>query len=121
MHNGGLLPLALAPLPLAFHGADAVLFGVGIFWFALTMTVVAIAIVTHRHRTVPGDMLPRVLAITHVFSWGGAPLGALVAGGLATALGVRMALVGVMAASLAVPASVWASGEMRRRIDLEGE
>jgi predicted MFS family arabinose efflux permease len=115
------LPLAVLLLPFAFHGAGALLFGLGIFWFALTMTVAAIAIVTHRHRTVPSDKLALMLAITHVFSWGGAPLGALVAGGLATTLGIRAALFAIAAMSVVVPLSVWTSHEIRRRSDLEDD
>ena len=93
----------------------------GIFWFALTMTIAAIAIVTHRHRTVPSDKLALMLAITHVFSLGGAPFGALVAGGLATTLGIRTALFVIAALSLVVPLSIWSSGEIRRRNHLEDD
>lgn len=116
-----VLPGALVLLPLAFRGTGAVLFGLGIFGFAASMTVVAIALVTYRHRAVPADMLPRVLAFTHVVSWGGAPVGALVAGGLASAFGVRSALFVVAVLGLSAPLSVWAAGEMRHRINLEDE
>lgn len=115
------LPLAVLLLPLASRGAGALLFRLGIFWFALTMTVAAIAIVTYRHRSVPTDKLPLVIAITHVFSWGGAPLGALIAGGLATTVGIRDALFAIAGLSLLVPLSVWTSGETRRRVNLEDD
>lgn len=114
-------PLVLVLLPLAFHGAGVVLFGLGIFGFAATMSVVAIAVVTHRHRTVPAEMLPRVLAITHVASWGGAPFGALLAGALATVFGVRGALFVIAALGVGAPLSACASPELRRRINLEDD
>lgn len=116
-----LLPFALVLLPLAFRGVGAVLFGLGIFGFALILTFLVIALITHRQRTVPADMLPRVLAITQVASRGSTPLGALVAGGLATVLGLRAALFIIAAFGVGVPLSAWASREMRRRTHLEDE
>jgi hypothetical protein len=98
-----------------------VLFGLGIFGFALTLSFLGIALITHRQRTVPAEMLPRVLAITHVVSRGGAPLGALVAGGLATVLGVRVTLFVIAAFGAGVPLTAWTSPELRRRINLEDD
>jgi MFS family permease len=113
------VPFALCLLPLAFSGWGAVLFGLGIFGFAGTLTIVAVVIVTHRHRAVSAEMLPRVLATTLMVSWGGAPLGALMAGGLATAFSVRFALVVIAVLGMGSPLSVWRSGEIRRRTNLE--
>jgi hypothetical protein len=108
-------------LPLAFHGVGAVLFGLGIFGFAVILSFLGIALLTHRQRTVPADMLPRVLAITQVVSRGSSPFGALVAGGLATAFGVRAALFVIAAFGVGVPLSAWATPELRRHINLEDD
>jgi MFS family permease len=113
------LPLILLMLPFAFRGVGAILFGLGLFGFAVTLSFLGIALITHRQRTVPADMLPRVLAITQVVSRGGAPLGALVAGGLAAVFGVRTALFVLAALAVGVPFAAWANPEMRRRINLE--
>lgn len=115
------LPLVLALLPIAFHGAGAVLFGLGIFGFAVILSFLGIALITHRQRTVPADMLPRVLAITHMVSHGSAPFGALAAGGLATIFGIRAALLVIAAFGVGVPLSAWATPELRRRIHLEDD
>ena len=113
------VPFVLVLLPLAFSGWGAVLFGLGIFGFAGTLTVMAIVIITNRHRSVPTEMLPRVLATTLMVAWGSSPLGALVAGGLATAFSVRFALLVVAVFGIGSPLSVWSSREIRRRIKLE--
>ena len=115
------LPLVLVLLPLAFRGVGAVLFGLGIFGFAVILSFLGIALLTHRQRTVPADMLPRVLAITQVVSRGSSPFGALVAGGLATVFGVHAALFVIAAFGVGVPLSAWATPELRRRINLEDE
>jgi hypothetical protein len=106
-------------LPLAFRGAGVVLCGLGIFGFVATLTVAVVVIVTHRQRVVPIEMLPRVLAMTHVVSWGSAPIGALIAGALASAFGVRNALFVVAAVGTGAPLSVWTSDAVRRSANLE--
>jgi MFS family permease len=113
------VPLVLLLLPLAFRGPGVVLCGLGIFGFTATLTVAVVVIVTHRQRVVPTAMLPRVLAMTHFVSWGTAPVGALIAGGLASAFGVRAALFAVAAVALGAPLSVWTSHEIRRSANLE--
>jgi MFS family permease len=113
------VPLVLLLLPLAFSGPGVVLCGLGIFGFTATLTVVVVVIVTYRQRVVPTEMLARVLATTHVLSWGSAPFGALIAGALASAFGVRIALLVVAVAGVGAPVSVWTSDEIRRRRNLE--
>jgi MFS family permease len=116
-----LLPLTLLLLPLASHGWGALPFGLGIVAFAGSMTVVGIVIVTDRQRSVPAEMLPRVLAITRFLTSGFAPLGALLAGGLATAFGVRSALVLIAVLGSGIPLSVWTNRELRNRHDLDDQ
>jgi predicted MFS family arabinose efflux permease len=113
------VPFVLLLLPLAFRGAGVVLCGLGIFGFVATLTVAVVVIVTHRQRVVPIEMLPRVLAMTHVVSWGSAPIGALIAGAVASAIGVRAALFGVAVAGLGAPLSVWTSDAVRQSANLE--
>jgi predicted MFS family arabinose efflux permease len=113
------VPLVLLLLPLAFRGPGVVLCGLGIFGFTATLTVAVVVIVTHRQRVVPAAMLPRVLSMTHFVSWGTAPVGALIAGGLASAFGVRAALFVVAVVAMGAPLSVWTSAEIRGSADLE--
>jgi MFS family permease len=113
------VPLVLLLLPLAFRGPGVVLCGLGIFGFTATLTVAVVVIVTHRQRVVPAAMLPRVLAMTHVVSWGSAPIGALMAGGLASAFGVRTALFVVAVVGVGAPLSVWTNDEIRGSANLE--
>lgn len=102
------LPAALVLLPLAFSRWGAALYALGIFGFAATLTVVAIASVTYQHREVVPEMLPRLQGTTRVVSWGLAPpLGALAAGGLATVLDVRSALFIVAGTSFVAPLTAW--------------
>jgi predicted MFS family arabinose efflux permease len=115
------VPVVLLLLPLAFKGWGASLYGLGIFGFTATLSIVGISVNTNQHRAVPNELLPRVLATTRFVTSGGAPLGALLAGGLATAFGVRAALVVVAALGLATPLSTWTSRELRRRINLEDQ
>jgi predicted MFS family arabinose efflux permease len=115
------VPLVLLLLPLAFKGWGAALYGLGIFGFIATLSVVGISVNTNQQRAVPAELLPRVLATTRFVTSGSAPLGALLAGGLATAFGVRVALVVVAAVGLATPLSTWTSRELRRRVNLEDQ
>jgi predicted MFS family arabinose efflux permease len=101
------VPLTVLLLAASFSGWGAALFGLGIFAFAATLTVIGIVIQTYRHRVVPTEMLPRLVATTGFFGSGGRPLGALVAGGLGALLGVHVALYVIALASVAVPACVW--------------
>lgn len=107
------VPLTVLLLAVSFSGWGAALFGLGIFAFAATLTVVGVVIQSYRHRVVPTEMLPRLVATTGFFGSGGRPLGALVAGGLGALLGVHAALYVIALASVAVPACLWCGQGVR--------
>lgn len=90
-------------MPLAFGGVGLVVFGVGNAGFAAGVVVLSVLTRTHRQETTPPELLARVMATVRFVSWGVIPLGAVVAGGLATALGIRTALWCVVALSIPVP------------------
>jgi hypothetical protein len=90
-------------MPLASGGVGLVVFGVGNAGFAAGVVVLSVLTRTHRQQTSPPDLLPRVMATVRFISWGVIPLGALVAGGLATVFGVRSSLWVSALLSLIVP------------------
>jgi MFS family permease len=106
-------------MPLVTGTIGLVLFAVGNAGFAGGVVVLSILARTHRHRVVPRDLLPRVMATVRFISWGVLPLGALAAGVAASALGNRRALWLVVIASLLAPIVLWL-GSMRTRRTLEG-
>jgi MFS family permease len=105
-------------MPLVTGTIGLVLFAVGNAGFAGGVVVLSILARTHRHRVVPRDLLPRVMATVRFISWGVLPLGALAAGVAASALGNRRALWLVVIASLLAPIVSWL-GSMRTRRTLE--
>ncbi|MFI1227186.1 MULTISPECIES: MFS transporter [unclassified Streptomyces] len=72
---------------------------------AVAMAVVIGSIITRTHRQVesPPELLSRVMATVRFISWGALPLGALLSGVLASALGLRPALWMVCAGFLLAP------------------
>jgi MFS family permease len=106
-------------MPLATGTIGLVLFALGNAGFAGGVVVISILARTHRHKVVPRELLPRVMATVRFISWGVVPLGALAAGLAASALGNRRALWLVVISSLLVPIVLWL-GSMRTRHTLEG-
>ena len=104
-------------IPLAGHGAGVLLFALGNAGFAGGVVVLSVLNRTHRQEASPGELLPRVVATVRFVSWGVIPLGALLAGVLAGAAGIRTSLALFCAASFVVPAIAWAS-PIRGRRDL---
>lgn len=103
------MPLALCMLPASFHGPGLLLFALGNAGFAATVVVLSILTRTHRHRVVPTELLPRVMATVRFISWGVVPLGALAAGAAATAFGPRAALWATCAAAALPAIALWNS------------
>lgn len=103
------MPLALGMLPASFHGPGLLLFAFGNAGFAATVVVLSILTRTHRHRVVPSELLPRVMATVRFISWGVVPLGALAAGAAATAFGPRAALWATCAAATLPAIALWTS------------
>lgn len=92
----------VAGLAVAFTGP-----GAGLAWFVLGTTGSTAAVVggnvltvVFRHRYVPAAMLGRVGASMRVAAYAAAPLGALLAGGLAAAVGTRAAVTALLGLGL---------------------
>ena len=82
---GLLIPLTAAGIRAAFYVA-----GSDIVFGAITAT--NIVLVSFRQTYTPAEILGRVIASQRFLVYGTAPLGALLAGALGTALGIRPAL-----------------------------
>jgi MFS family permease len=92
-----LLTMVTAPasallVPLAHRGPALAFWVLGNLGLAASTVTFSIVARVHRQRSVPPALLPRVMATVRFVSWGVAPIGALVAGGLGELLGVRPAL-----------------------------
>ena len=79
-------------IPLGHGVTGYVLFALGSIVFAGGVVVLSTATRTYRQIASPPEMLSRVMATVRFVSWGAIPLGGLAAGGLATWLGARDAL-----------------------------
>ncbi|QKW18225.1 MFS transporter [Kitasatospora sp. NA04385] len=115
---GSLFGVAAAPLmPLAPGGAGLLLFALGNAGFGASVVVLSILTRTHRQRTVPAALLPRVMATVRFVSWGAIPVGALAAGGAASLWGARTALALACALTVLSPV-VLLSSRLRGARDL---
>ncbi|WP_202970900.1 MFS transporter [Saccharothrix sp. ALI-22-I] len=79
-------------VPLAGPGWGFALIAVGLFGFSLSAVLYNTAQVSYRQAVCPPELLGRVNASVRWVVWGTLPVGALVAGWLATSLGVRETL-----------------------------
>ena len=96
-----LLGLPGLCVPLAYPGWRVVLYAVGWFSFNFAAVVYNTAQVSYRQTICPPDLLGRMNAAARWIVWGTIPLGALIAGGLATWLGLRATLwIGVVGTCL---------------------
>jgi MFS family permease len=112
------MPLTVVLMPAAFSGWGISLYAVGNFSFAAAVVIASILARTHRHQVVPRELLPRVMATVRFISWGAIPLGAFLAGGLGSTLGIRAALFVTAGLILVAPAAIWTSPEIRGRRNL---
>jgi predicted MFS family arabinose efflux permease len=101
--------LAAAPLgflmPLATPGWGVLLYAVGWGSFSASGVVYNTAQLSYRQSICPPGLLGRLNASVRWIAWGAIPLGSVVGGALATALGVRPALwIGL---SLTAVAPLW--------------
>ncbi|MEV6701813.1 MFS transporter [Streptomyces sp. NPDC051453] len=91
-------------IPMAGHGWWVLLFGFGWISWTFASTVAGVSLTSYRQAGCPPHMLGRVNAAARWINWGTLPLGGLVGGALATALGVRttmwIAVVGGCSAGL---------------------
>lgn len=100
----GFVAVAGAVLVPAGTGWVAfVAFAAGNVVFAGGVVVLSVTTRTYRQIASPPQLLPRVVATVRFVSWGAIPVGGLVAGALAGALGGRVTLWLFAAAALASP------------------
>lgn len=102
-------------MPPATGGLGLLLFAVGNAGFAGGVVALSVLTRTHRQETTPPQVLSRVMATVRFVSWGVVPLGALLAGGVASAYGVRSAFWLFAALTLVVPVIARMSAVGRRR------
>jgi MFS family permease len=92
----GRLPLVTAPfsllVPLTHNDWRLVLFCVGFGVLGFGIAIFNVAQNTYRQAAVPPMLLGRVSASLRFISWGSMPLGGLVGGALADAIGIRTTL-----------------------------
>ncbi|MFF4490470.1 MFS transporter [Streptomyces sp. NPDC001544] len=79
-------------IPAAGHGWWVLLFGVGWISWTFSSTVTGISLTSYRQAACPPEVLGRVSAAARWINWGTLPLGGLVGGALASALGVHTTL-----------------------------
>jgi MFS family permease len=116
-----LSKVAVAPFGLLIPLADR---GPGLAWFVLGSVVVIAGIVAGNvvwsgfsQAYYPAELQGRMSTSVQVFNYGAIPAGALVAGGLATHLGVRTTL-WIMLAGLVASSFVLLIGPLRKLRDL---
>jgi predicted MFS family arabinose efflux permease len=108
-------------IPLTGHGAALTWFAVGSVMLTGSVAAFNVCARAAIQRTAPHSMLGRVTASIRVFSRGVLPLGALLAGVIASADSPRTALWVIMSLYLVVPVWMWFSplGRVRNVADLD--
>lgn len=107
----GGLPWALL-LPLTAPGAGLIFFVGASFAFGAAVVAANVIIAAFRQTYVPAGMLGRVTACAMTVSFSAMPAGALIAGGLGQAIGVRNAL-WILCAGIAASALIFLASRMR--------
>jgi hypothetical protein len=113
-----VMPPAVVLMPAAFPGWGLSLYALGNLAFAGSVVIGSILARTHRHRVVPRELLPRVMATVRFISWGVVPIGAFLAGVAGSTLGVRGALFVTAGVIVLAPATTWTSAQIRHRRNL---
>ena len=108
-------------LPLTGHGVALTWFAVGSVMLTASVAAFNVCARAAIQRTAPHSMLGRVTASIRVFSRGVLPLGALIAGVIASADSPRTALWVIMSIYVVVPVWMWFSplGRVRNVSDLQ--
>ena len=112
----GAAPFSLL-IPFTTRGAGVAFVIVGGFVLVAGATVSNVIFGGFRQAYCPPELFGRVSASAQLLNLGVIPIGALVAGGLADALGVRSAVL-VMCASSVLAALLLLTGPLRHRRDL---
>lgn len=104
-------------LPLGAGALGFIAFAVGSAVFAAGVVVLSVVTRTYRQLASPPELLPRVMATVRFVSWGAIPIGGLLAGGIAGALGGRATLLLFAVVAAGVPLILLLS-RVRRLRDL---
>jgi MFS family permease len=91
----------IVPLGTGWHAFAA--FAAGNVAFSAGVVVLSVVTRTYRQITSPPELLTRVMATVRFVSWGAIPIGGLLAGGLASALGARLTLLIFAAVAACIP------------------
>jgi MFS family permease len=102
-------------IPLGAGWPAYALFAAGNVVFAGGVVVLSVTTRTYRQLASPTELLSRVMATVRFVSWGAIPVGGLVGGALAGALGARAALVVFAAVTLCAPLAILRSPIRRLR------
>lgn len=105
-----LIPFTVSQAGVGYFIAGNVAFGAGV-------VVGSILTRTHRQTSSPPELLARVMATVRFVSWGAVPVGAVLAGAISSAAGLRPAMAVVCVSALAAPAILLLS-PLRGRHDL---
>lgn len=108
--------LCLLAVPLGNGAGAYVALGLGLAGFNIGVSVGSILTRTFRQVATPPDLLSRVSATVRFVSWGAIPIGSIVAGSVASAMGTWPALVVFCVAALATPA-IYIFSELRKLRD----
>jgi MFS family permease len=114
-------PACAILMPAAGRGLGTIWFAAGFAGCALFMVVSSIVTRVYRQRFVPKDMLTRVTAVNRFVSWGALPIGAVVAGAISTAIGIRPALLLLAVAMLLVTPLPFFASRLRVTRELDSE
>jgi MFS family permease len=107
---------AVIPLGAAYGAAiGAAFFLAGNVLFAGGVVIISIVTRTYRMRTTPEELLPRVISTVRFVSWGGIPIGSLLAGVAASAWGTTVSLWACAVIALGGPALLLAARAFRVR------
>jgi hypothetical protein len=106
-------------IPLTGTGPRAAFFAAGTGLMAAGIVIGNIVAVSFRQAYCPPDMIGRVTASGRFLAYGASPLGALVAGALGTAFGVRTAL-WLIVTVFALSSTLLLASRMRQHRDLPG-
>jgi MFS family permease len=104
-----------AVIPLGDGAAGMVAFAVGSAVFSTGVVWFSTATRTYRFVSTPPELLSRVMATVRFVSWGAIPVGGLLAGLLADALGLRAGVMALAVATLAAPLILMVSPVRRLR------
>jgi MFS family permease len=108
-------PVSILLVPLTHRGAGLTYFCIGMFVATASIAVFNVVGGTYRAQESPPQIMGRVVAASRMVTWGVMPLGAISAGWIAAAVGLRPALWILGAGSALTPSWLLLAGIARSR------